>query len=107
VTHICIRKDVVNGRGMGVRYDVAAGGRDVVVESKVRVGTRDTASDIATEESFPPGLDTDLNHASAGACGFATEQVTFDLLDVRRQRPQMWEQTSDGVNFPRSFELAY
>jgi hypothetical protein len=27
------------------------------------------------------------------ACGFATDQVTFDLLDVRGRRPQVWEQT--------------
>ena len=44
---------------------------------------------------------------SAGARGFATDQVTFDLLDgVRGQRPQVWEQTSDGGNVPRSCELA-
>jgi hypothetical protein len=45
---------VVNGRGIGVRYDVAAGGWDVVVQSKERVGTLpQTLPSIAAEESFP------------------------------------------------------
>ena len=43
---------------------------------------------------------------SAGARGEATDQVTFDLLGVRGRRPQVWEQTSDGGNSPRSCELA-
>ena len=43
---------------------------------------------------------------SAGARGFATDQVTFDLLDVRGRRSQAWGQTSDGGNFLRSCELA-
>ena len=66
MTHIWIRKDAVNERGIGVRYDVAAGGRDVVVESKVRVGTLpQTSPSIAAEESFPQGFDTDFNHRGA------------------------------------------
>ena len=66
MTHICIRKDVVNGRGIGVRYDVAAGGRVIVVESKVRVGTLpQTSPSIAAEESFPQRFDTDFNHRGA------------------------------------------
>jgi hypothetical protein len=46
------------------------------------------------------------HYTSAGACGFAMDQVTFDLLDVHGQQPQVWEQTSDGGNVPRSCELA-
>jgi hypothetical protein len=66
VTHIWIRKDVVNGRGIGVRHDAAAGGRDVVLESKVRVRTLpQTSPSIAAEESFPQGFDKDFNHRGA------------------------------------------
>jgi len=42
---------------------------------------------------------------SAGARGFATDQVTFET-QATGKRPQVWEQTSDGGNFPRSCELA-
>ena len=42
-----------------------------------------------------------IYYESASAHGFATDQVTFDLLGGRRQRPQMWEQTSDAENVPR------
>ena len=66
MTHIWIRKDVVNGRGIGVKHDVAAGGRDVVLESKVRVRTLpQTSPSIAAEESFPQGFDKDFNHRGA------------------------------------------
>jgi hypothetical protein len=33
-------------------------------------------------------------NTSAGARGIVTDQVTFDLLDVRGRRPQVWEQTN-------------
>jgi hypothetical protein len=56
--------------------------------------------------STPPVYERTVYELVAGARGEATDQVTFDLLEVRGRRPQVSGQTSDGGNFPRSCELA-
>jgi hypothetical protein len=52
---------------------------------------------ISSQQNNPSFLST-----SAGARGFATDQVMFA---GNRQWPQVWEQTSDSGNFSRSCEL--
>ena len=66
MTHIWIQKDVGNERGIGGRYDVVAGGRDVVGSGREQGDSRDTASDFAIDSrrgEFPTGIRISITEA--------------------------------------------